>query len=100
MYRSCESYTGIEYGTTLVLCAFFMLAVFGPMVNIDATGIRRQHHHHQNALRSPERLYGSQPTSPLRKLRTWYHGWTNRSIDYSNQRAQQKFKIKNQLGVE
>ena len=37
MYRSCASYTGIEYGTTLVLSAFFLLAGFGPMVHIDMT---------------------------------------------------------------
>ena len=37
-YRSCESYTGIEYGTTLVVSAFFVVR-FGPMIHIDVIPI-------------------------------------------------------------
>ena len=37
MYLSCVLYTGVEYGTTLVLSVFFLLAGFGPIVHIDMT---------------------------------------------------------------
>ena len=46
----------------------FFVGRFGPIKHIDLTRIWGQHH--QNVLRSPERFFGPQPTSPLRKQRT------------------------------
>ena len=66
------------------------------MVHIDVT--RMWCRHHKNVLRPPDRLYGSQPTSPLRKMGAMVV-IVQAAVAYSNQRAQQKFKRKKQLGI-